>query len=169
MQLSLKLNIFKIVVFLLLCESAFAAESKYLQVSCLSGAPSGRQVFAGWILGTAEINGDGFIVRGSKIEVFTTKIDNPSCRFSFDEFVQENDSTPGTWKRFNREWNAKIVKAASGTTYMTCAIGSEFTENTDASLPFRSLTRGMVDTPIERHLSVHSVSSKDCLINGLVP
>ncbi|MCX6119722.1 MAG: hypothetical protein NT027_19475 [Proteobacteria bacterium] len=169
MQVSLRSCFLKISIAGLMSQGAFAGESKFLQISCLSGGANGRQAFTGWILGTAEPMGDGFVVKGSKIEVFAKKIDNPSCRFFYDEFVQEDNVGPGTWKRYNREWNAKIVKAASGVTYMTCAIGSEYTENSDPTVPFKMLTRGLVDSPQERRFSVSNVSSKDCLINGLVP
>lgn len=151
-----------------LSQSALAEDEKFIKVVCWTGAQKTTTSYTGWIYGKAEPKGEGFVVSGSEIDLFTTKIENPSCRLYYDGLVQEGNG-PISVKRFNRSWNAYAVKAAEGYTYMTCAVGSRFTEYTDSTEAFKRLTSGMVDSVGDRELYEGHVSSRECLINGFLP
>jgi hypothetical protein len=166
----LKFNRFACVIFLgmfeIMCLEASAAESSFIDVECLSGGANSRTSFNGWIFGTAEPLGEGFVVKGSKIEVFTKKIEDAGCRSIYEDKVNVWGDEWET-KRFNRPWNALEVKVSNSSTYMTCALGSLFTSTVDASLPFEKLTLNKVDSVEDRLLSRSKVSSSKCLVNGL--
>ena len=149
-----------------MCLEASAAESSFIDVKCLAGGANSGTSFAGWVHGTAEPLGEGFVVKGSKIEVFTKKIEDAGCRSIYEDKVNVWGDEWET-KRFTRSWNALVVKVSNSSTYMTCALGSQFTSTIDASIPFEDLTLNNVDSVHDRLLSRSKVSTSKCLINGL--
>jgi hypothetical protein len=146
--------------------SASASDSSFIDVKCLSGGANSSTSFRGWVYGTAEPVGEGFVVKGSKIEVSARKIDDPGCRLVYEDIVNVWGDEWET-KIFSRTWNALAVKTSNSSTYMTCALGSVFTSTPDSDIPFNEVTFNKIDSVHDRIKSRDKVSSSKCLINEL--